>query len=61
MDITGTKNQKEYSKSTDYSNIVNGDIATVRILKDEINHVVKGIPGLNKVDYVPDPNVLLKK
>ncbi len=48
-------------EKTDYSNIVNGDIATYRILKDAITHVVSGPPGLNTIDYVPDPNKILKE
>ncbi len=52
---------RAYRKVLDYSNIVNGDEATTRILKDAAMHVVKGNPGLNRVGYVPDPYVLLRK
>lgn len=46
-------------KFFDYSNIVNGDIATVRILKDSIIPVVEGANGLNRIDYVPDVKLLV--
>lgn len=50
------------SKTTcDYSNIVNGDIATIRILREMIYRAVEGPAGLNRVEYVPDPTVLLAK
>ena len=48
-------------EKTDYGDIVNGDIATHRILKDAIAQVVSGPPGLNTVDYVPDPNKILRE
>jgi len=54
------KNSVEISgRKIDYSNIVNGDIATTRILKDMISFVVRGPAGLNRVDYIPNPNKLL--
>ena len=61
VEIVGIKNNKKHIKKVDYSNIVNGDIATIRILKEAIKYVVDGPAGLNKVDFVPDPNKLLKK
>ncbi len=61
VDIVGIKNQNKYSKSIDYSNIVNGDISTTLILKDAISHVIKGPPGLNKINYVANPLTLLRK
>ncbi|MBU0536398.1 MAG: hypothetical protein KKE20_05495 [Nanoarchaeota archaeon] len=45
----------------DYSNIVNGDQATVRILHDLVFQTMYSKPGLNRMDYVPDPAQLLKK
>ena len=47
--------------SFDYSNIVNGDIATHRILHQAIQHLVTGPCGLNSIDYVPNPLQLLAK
>ena len=61
VEIVGIKNNKKHIKKADYSNIVNGDIATIRILKEAIKYVVDGPAGLNRVDFVPDPNKLLKK
>ncbi|MCX7013871.1 MAG: hypothetical protein NTW86_15190 [Candidatus Sumerlaeota bacterium] len=43
----------------DYSNIVNGDIATVRILADLVQKIFKSPPGLNKLEYIPEPLDLL--
>lgn len=60
-EIVGIKDQNEHTKSIEYGNIVNGDIATARILKDAISHVIKGPSGLNRIDYVPNPNKLLRK
>jgi len=47
--------------SFDYSDIVNGDISTSRILEDAVRNVIKGPYGLNRINYVPDPYTLLKK
>ncbi|MBD3312928.1 hypothetical protein GF345_00640 [Candidatus Woesearchaeota archaeon] len=48
-------------KEHDYSNIINGDQATVRILHDLVFQVMYSEPGLNRMDYVPDPAMLLKQ
>ncbi|MBN2422984.1 hypothetical protein JXB41_07190 [Candidatus Woesearchaeota archaeon] len=57
--INGNKNTVECNIHDDYSDIVNGDIATRLILKDAISKVIKGLPGLNSIDYVPNPHELL--
>jgi hypothetical protein len=61
VSIAGTRSGEESSKKVDCSNIVNGDVSTVRILKDAISHAVNGPPGLNRTGYVPDPHELLGK
>jgi 2,4-diaminopentanoate dehydrogenase len=61
VDITGIKEGVLFDKLVDYSEIVNGDVSTSRILKNMVKNVVNGEFGLNSIGYVPDPRVLLRK
>ena len=62
IEVIGIKNQKQCKEMLEYNNIVNGDIATSRILKDSIIKIIDGYSaGLNKISYIPDPRTLLKK
>ena len=62
IEIIGIRNQKKYNEIFEYNNIVNGDISTSRILKNAITKIVKGhSAGLNKINYVPDPRIILKR
>lgn len=58
--IIGEQGGAERNHDTNHSNFVNGDIATVRVLKDLIPHMFSGERGLNKLEYVPDPKLLMK-
>jgi len=57
--IIGEHRGEERHYCTHHDNFVNGDIATVRLLKDLIPHMFDG-EGLNKLAYVPDPQLLMK-
>lgn len=61
VEIIGNKDSKIVKVYSDYSNIVNGDIATTLILKQAIFEVVKSAPGLNRAGFIPKPNELLSK
>lgn len=60
VSIIGEKGGEGKDYGTHHSNFVNGDIATVRLLKDLIPHMFNGERGLNKLEYVPDPKLLMK-
>ena len=57
----GMKDGKQERFECDYNDIVNGDIATARVLKDCLLHVKEGDPGLNRTSYVTDVPRLLAK
>lgn len=61
VNIIGIKDGETVHIKDDYSNIVNGDIATSIILKDYIPRVVKAHRGWNTMTYVPNPHELLRR
>lgn len=44
-----------------HNNLVNGDIATARILKEAVRNIYHSFPGLNRARYTPDIVGLLSK
>jgi len=57
----GYKNGEIINEFIDYGKIVNGDVGTVRILKDAILRCKESVPGLNQGTYIPSPFELLQK
>ncbi len=61
VEITGQRNGSDLHVKDKYCDIVNGDLATARILKELIPYTVYGQYGLNSIDYSINPHKLLKK